>query len=118
MILYHNPRWGKSRESVKILNKKGIYFTTIEYLKSPLTASELHALGLKLGLRPKEFIRNKESEFNNLELSDKLNNDKQLIQAIADHPKLMERPILVNGEKAVIGRPPENILNIIWLPLK
>lgn len=98
---------------MKILNEKGIDFTTIEYLKSPLIASELHTLGLKLGLRPKEFIRKKEFEFNMLELSDKLNDDKHLIQAIAGHPKLMERPILVNGEKAVIGRPPENILNII-----
>ena len=113
IIIYHNPRWGKSRKSVQILDENNKEYQIIEYLKNPLTIKELKALGGKLKFRPSEFIRKGEQIFKDLNLLDKLNNDNELYQKISEHPKLMERPIIVNGEDAIIGRPPENIFKII-----
>ena len=75
--------------------------------------SELKKLSKKLNLKPKDFIRKREQDFIDLKLSDQLDNDEALFEAISKFPKLMERPIVVNGEKATIGRPPEKILKII-----
>ena len=113
IIIYHNPRWSKSRNSVGILDQKNIAYKTIKYIETPLSVSELQELGRKLGLRPKDFIRKSEQEFKELNLSLKLDDDDALFDAISKFPKLMERPIVVNGDKACIGRPPEKILEII-----
>ena len=113
IIIYHNPRWGKSRNSVGILDEKGLPYNVIKYIDNPLSILELKELSQKLGLRPKDFIRKGEQEFKDLNLSEKLNNDDILFDAISKHPKLMERPIIINKNKACIGRPPEKILEII-----
>ena len=113
IIIYHNPRWGKSRSSVGILDKRGIKYGVIKYIDAPLSISELKNLSQKLGLRPKDFIRKGEQDFKDLNLSQKLDDDSSLFEAISKFPKLMERPIVVNGDTARIGRPPEKILEII-----
>ena len=113
ITIYHNPRWGKSRNSVGILNKKGLSYNTIKYIDAPLSVLELKELGQRLDLKPKDFIRKGEQEFKDLNLSQKLDNDETLFEAMSKFPKLMERPIVVNGDKARIGRPPEKILEII-----
>ena len=113
IIIYHNPRWGKSRNSVGILEGKGLSYNIIQYINTPLSSSELKELGNKLGLKPKDFIRKGEQEFEDLNLSEKLDDDKALFDAMSKFPKLMERPIVVNGDRARIGRPPEKILNLL-----
>ena len=112
IILYHNPRWGKSRGSVEILEDKNVDYTCIEYLKTPLSKEEIVNIVDMLKIPTIELIRKTEKEFseNNISLID---NDDQLIDMIVKFPKLMQRPIIVAGDKAVIGRPPEKILDII-----
>ena len=107
--IYHNPRWGKSRESVKILDDLGKDYEIIDYINSPPTTEELESLAKKMGLRAKEFIRNKESAFKELDLQPHLENDDKLFKNMSQNPRLIERPIVVWGEKAVLGRPPEKI---------
>ena len=111
LIIYHNPRWGKSRGSVSILEKNGIDYEVVEYLKNPISIKELKTLGGKLKLRPKEFIRIK--DLATLELKPDMENDEEMYAVIAEYPKILERPIIAKGEKAVIGRPPENVLKLI-----
>ena len=113
VIIYHNPKWRKSRNSVGILDQKGINYTIIKYLENPLSVLELRDLAQKLKLRPKDFIRKGEIKFKELQLSSVIEDDEKIFNAIAEHPKLMERPIIINKEKACIGRPPERILEII-----
>ena len=113
IIIYHNPRWGKSRNSVGILDEKNLSYKVVKYIEAPLSVLELKVLGDMLKLRPKDFIRKGEQEFKDLNLSEKLDDDNALFDAISKHPKLMERPIVVNGNRARIGRPPEQILEII-----
>ena len=98
---------------MQILEENNKEYQIIEYLKHPLTIKELKVLGGKLKLKPSEFIRKGELIFKDLNLLNKLNNDNVLYQKISEHPKLMERPIIINGEVAIIGRPPENIFKII-----
>ena len=113
IIIYHNPRWGKSRSSVGILDEKGLSYHTVKYIDTPLTTAELKELGNKLKLRPKDFIRKGEVEFKELNLAEKIDDDNALFEAMSKFPKLMERPIVVKGGCARIGRPPEKILEII-----
>ena len=113
VIIYHNPKWGKSRNSVGILDRKSVAYNLIKYIETPLSISELKDLGQKLNLRPKDFIRKGEQDFKDSNLSQKLDDDEALFEAMAKFPKLMERPIVVNGDTARIGRPPEKILEII-----
>ena len=107
--IYHNPRWGKSRESVKILDHSGQDYEIIDYMKAPPSPEELKMLANKMGIRAKEFIRSRESVFKELNLNTHLENDDELFQNMSKHPRLIERPIVVWGEKAVLGRPPEKI---------
>ena len=109
--IYHNPRWGKSRESVKILEKSSSSFTIIEYLKTGFTYNELSDLLDKLNLSPIDIIRTNDNDYKNNH-SDGMS-DKQLIELIIKFPKILERPIIVKGDKAVIGRPPKNIYQIL-----
>ena len=113
ITIYHNPRWGKSRNSVGILDKKGFSYNIIKYIDTPLSILELKELSQKLDLRPKDFIRKGEQKFKDLDLSQKLDSDEALFEAMSKFPKLIERPIVVSGDKARIGRPPEKILEII-----
>ena len=98
---------------MQLLKENGIEPKIIEYLKTPLGINELKALSKMMGLRPKEFVRRNETEFKDNELIQFLDNDNVLFQAMANYPKIMERPIIVRGNKAVIGRPPENGLTLL-----
>ena len=106
--IYHNPRCRKSREGLAILEASGEEFEIVKYLDTPPSYLELAAILGKLNLKPIDLVRKNEAvweeQFKNRELS-----DKEIIQAMVDHPKLIERPIVVKNNEAVVGRPPENI---------
>ena len=109
--IYHNPRCTKSRQTLDLLKEKGEMPVIIEYLKTPPSADEIRSLVELLGVQPIQLVRKHEQEFNQYkgaELS-----DEEVIEILAKHPKLIERPIVVNGKKAAIGRPPENVLEIL-----
>lgn len=110
--IFHNPRCAKSREGLKHLEDKGVEFEIIKYLDEPLTPDELTDVLRKLGKRPMEIIRTKEDIFKE-EFADKELSDEEWILAMLEYPRLIERPIIINGEKAVIGRPVENIDSIL-----
>ncbi len=111
--IYHNPRWGKSRKALQLLRDNGIEPKIIEYLKTPPSQNELEALSKLLDKRPSEFIRKGESDFKANQLSNLIDHDQGMINAMIKYPKIIERPIIVRGNKAVIGRPPENILELL-----
>ena len=108
--IYHNPRCSKSVKTLTLLEEKGISPTIIEYLTTPLSIQELTEILVKMGKRPLNILRLKEAREGGVDLS---SDDKQLIKAIIAHPRTLERPIVVNGNKAVIGRPPEAVLDIL-----
>lgn len=111
--IYHNPKCAKSRETLKLLEARGIAPRVIEYLKHPPTTREIGNLLALLGITPRELLRTKEDEYKKLGLNNPELPDKAILAALAEHPRLMERPIVVAGKKAVIGRPPENVLGIL-----
>jgi arsenate reductase len=111
-VVYHNPRCSKSRATLALLAEHGIEPVVIEYLKTPLSAAEIKALLGKLKLTPGELVRKSEDLYKET-FGDKTPTDAQLIAAMAKHPVLIERPIVVQGERAALGRPPENILQLI-----
>lgn len=112
ITIYHNPRCGKSRDCLAFIQNSNNAFEIIKYLETPLNYKELEIIIQKLQLKPIELIRKKETiwmeKFKNRTLT-----DKQIIQAMVDFPILMERPIAVNGDKAVIARPFEKVQTII-----
>ena len=113
LTLYHNPRCSKSRGALELLEARGLTPTVVRYLETPLDAAQLERLLGKLGISARQLLRTGEDEYKDLNLADESLSQAQLIAAIAAHPKLMERPILEAGAKAVIGRPPEKILEIL-----
>jgi arsenate reductase len=110
-IIYHNPRCSKSRETLALLEENNITPTIREYLKTPPTVDELTQLLQKLQLNAKDIIRTKEAEYKANNLED--GSDEQLLSAISQFPKLLERPIVIHKQQAVIGRPPENVLALV-----
>lgn len=113
LTLYHNPRCSKSRSALELLEARGLAPTVVRYLDTPLDATQLQALLAKLGMDARQLLRSGEDEYKALGLADTSLSEAQLIAAMAAHPKLIERPILEVGDRAVIGRPPENILEIL-----
>ena len=113
LTLYHNPRCSKSRGALELLESRGLTPTVVRYLETPLNAAQIKALLKKLGISARQLLRTGEDEYRTLNLADASVNEAQLIAAIAAHPKLMERPILETADKAIIGRPPENVLEIL-----
>ena len=113
LTLYHNPRCSKSRGALELLEARGLAPTVVRYLDTPPSADQLRALLDKLGIVPRELLRSGEDEYKALGLADSSLSDAQLIAAMVAHPKLIERPILVAGERAVIGRPPEKVLELL-----
>jgi arsenate reductase (glutaredoxin) len=111
--IYHNPRCGKSRDTLKLLEAQGIKPEVVEYLKSPPTALELQDILYKLGLKPRELMRTKEPEYKENGLDDQSLSDSELIEAMLRIPKLIERPVVLANGKAAIGRPPEAVLAIL-----
>ncbi|MGL4316805.1 MAG: arsenate reductase (glutaredoxin) [Pseudomonas sp.] len=113
LTLYHNPRCSKSRGALELLEARGLTPNVVRYLETPLSADELQALLGKLGIGARQLLRTGEDEYKALNLADSSLGEAQLIAAMAAHPKLIERPILVAGDKAVIGRPPEKVLELL-----
>ena len=115
--LYHNPRCSKSRQTLALLEERGIEPEIIEYLKTPPDAATITGLLDRLGIPAIELIRRGEAPFAELGLAGKEGDDAALIEAMVSHPVLIQRPIVVSGEQARIGRPPENVLEILcWEP--
>ena len=112
MIYHHNPRCRKSREGLTFLNEKNIQPIIKEYLKENLTHQELASILDKLNMRPDELMRKNEAIYKN-EIKGKKLTDDQLILKMVENPKLIERPILINGNRATIGRPAENFMSIL-----
>ena len=113
LTLYHNPRCSKSRGALELLEGRGLTPTVVRYLETPPDAAQLRDVLGKLGIGARGLLRTGEDEYKTLNLADASLSDEQLIAAMAAHPKLIERPILIAGDKAVIGRPPEKILEIL-----
>lgn len=111
--IYHNPRCSKSRQTLQLLTERGIEPEIIDYLKNPPTAAELDRILTLLKLEPRELMRRQESEYKELGLDDTGLSRAALIQAMIEHPKLIERPVVVNQERAAVGRPPEAVLAIL-----
>ena len=111
--IYHNPRCSKSRLALELLKDNGINPKVVLYLKTPPSEKELVLILKKLNLEAKELLRKGEAAFKELKLSDSSKSEEDLIKAMINFPKLMERPIIINRDRAVIGRPPENVLKII-----
>ena len=112
ITIYHNTRWGKSRNTLQLLRDNGHEPNVIEYLKNPPNVKELRKICEILDLRPIDIIRKKEKEYQQLNISN-YESEKAIIEEIVRHPKLMERPIVIKGENGIIGRPPENVLKLI-----
>ena len=109
--IYHNPRCSKSRQALSLGKSKISNFEIIEYLTTPLTFEEITLLLSQLNIKPLELIRLQESIWKE-HYKGKEMNDDEIINAMVNHPKLIERPIVTNNKKAIIGRPPENILEL------
>lgn len=113
LTLYHNPRCSKSRGALELLAQRGLTPKVINYLETPPSAEELQQIIARLGIPARQLLRSGEEEYKTLGLADPSLSYHQLIEAMVAHPKLIERPILVAGEAAVIGRPPEKVLEIL-----
>lgn len=112
LTIYHNPRCSKSREGVQFLEENNIDFQVVKYLNEPLSENELKEIIGKLGIKPIELVRTKEEIWKNNYKDKSLTND-EIIKAMHENPRLIERPIVVNGNKAVIARPFSLIKNIL-----
>ena len=113
IIIYHNPKWGKSRDSVRILEEKNIDYSIIEYLKNPLDKTTLKNIVRILNINAADIVRTSEKEFLEYNLSEIMTNEEKILDAIVKFPKILQRPIIISGEKGVIGRPPENIFKLL-----
>jgi arsenate reductase len=112
MKILHNPRCRKSREGLKILEDSGQDFTIVEYLKEPLTKEELTDVLSKLDMSAMDLVRKNEKEWKE-NFKGKEMSEEEVVAAMVAHPKLIERPIVISGDRAVVGRPPENISQLL-----
>lgn len=111
--LYHNPRCSKSRAALELLESRGLQPEIVDYLGSPPSREQLTRLLAMLGVAPRGLIRTGEPEYSELGLERPEASDESLIEAMCAHPRLIERPIFVRGNRAVIGRPPERVLELL-----
>ncbi len=111
--LYHNPRCSKSREALTILQANGCNPDIVLYIDTPPTAKQLKELIAKLGITARQLLRKTEDAYKELNLADEKLSETALIKAMVASPKLIERPIFINNDKAIVGRPPENVLAIL-----
>ena len=109
MKIYHNNRWGKSRKVLQLLRDNNINFTVIEYLKEPINHDELHNICQILAIRPIQLVRTNDKYFKGLNVNINSMNNDEILELLVNHPKILERPIIVKNNDAVIGRPPENV---------
>ena len=113
VTIYHNPKCSKSRQTLALIEEQGINPTIIEYLKDVPTAETISDVLTKLDIEPRDLMRRKEAEYAENELASEDLSRGQLIEAMVAHPRLIERPIVLSGDKAAIGRPPEDVLKIL-----
>jgi len=113
ITIYHNPRCSKSRQALQLLQERGLEPTVVEYLKHPPNERQVKNLLKLLGMTPRELMRKNESEYRELGLDKPSLTPAALIKAMVAHPVLIERPIVLAGGKAVVGRPPEKVLDIL-----
>jgi arsenate reductase len=113
VTIYHNPRCSKSRATLALLEERGIEPLIVRYLDTPPTATELKKVLKALGIGPRALLRTGEAEYRELDLAREELDDAALIEAMLAHPRLIQRPIVVAGGKARIGRPPEAVLEIL-----
>ena len=113
VTIYHNPRCSKSRLTLELLRAQGLEPNIIEYLKNPPAKSDMTGILSLLGMQPRELMRKKEAEYKANGLDSPDLSDEQLVEALIEHPILIERPIVLANGKAAIGRPPENVLKIL-----
>ena len=112
-IIYHNPRCSKSRQTLEILNQQEVDTEIVLYLENPPSAEEVASILKKLGLSSRDIIRKGEEEYKLLNIKDQSLTENELISFMSENPKLIERPIVVKDDKAIIGRPPENVLSLL-----
>ena len=115
ITIYHNPRWSKSRKTLQILNEAGKDCSVIEYLKNTPTSNELKSIFCKMDIHPSKCVRKNEADFKENNLNQYLNDGNKLIEMMIKYPKIIERPIVVSTKGAIIARPPEKILEILWI---
>jgi len=113
VTIYFNPKCSKCRLSIEILEKEGQHAKVIEYLNTPPDAGTLNSILDMLGMEPRDLIRKHEKEYAEAGLDNPDLSREQLINAMIEHPRLIERPIVIKNGKAIIGRPPEKILDIL-----
>tara|TARA_E500000178_G_scaffold264398_1_gene261568 strand:+ start:172 stop:525 length:354 start_codon:yes stop_codon:yes gene_type:complete len=112
ITIWHNPRCSKSRLSLALLTEQGIKPTEVRYLETPPSRPEIERVLELMGIAPIDLMRRGETTFKELQLSSD-STDEQLLEAMASHPILIERPVVFTNEKAVVGRPPENVLELL-----
>lgn len=112
ITIYHNPACSKSRQTLQLLQDNKIAADIVLYLKETQDAAQIKALLTKLDMTARQLLRRTETIYKELNLKDPALSEQQLIQAMTEHPKLIERPIVVNGDAARIGRPPEQVLEL------
>lgn len=113
VTIYHNPRCSKSRQTLALIEDEGIAPKVVDYLKAPPNVAELKNILKKLGLRARDIVRTGEARYAELGLKERDAGDDELLALMVENPILIERPIVVSGEKAAIGRPPEAVLDIL-----
>jgi len=111
--IYHNPRCSKSRQTLALIEEKGVTPEIILYLENTPNKKEIESLLKKLGLNARQLLRKGEEAYKENKLSNTELSEQVLIEKMAQFPKLIERPIVVKGNKAVLGRPPENVLELL-----
>lgn len=111
--IYHNPRCSKSRQTLALLEERGLDITIIEYLKAAPSPAELKHIISALSIAPRDLLRTKEPEYKAAGLDDQTLSHDEIIAKMVEFPKLIERPIVTNGTQAAIGRPPESVLDIL-----
>lgn len=111
--IWHNPRCSKSREALRLLTGRGVEPKVVEYLKDPPGASRLEEVLRMLDLSPRDLMRTKEEPYRSLGLADPAKATRELVEAMVANPILIERPVIIHGDRAVVGRPPERALEVL-----
>jgi arsenate reductase len=113
ITVYQKPTCTKCRSTLKLLRERGANFDSVNYYETPLTAQELQGLINKLGISPRELLRKDEQVYRDLNLARREISDEELIELMVANPDLIQRPIVVRGNKAVLGRPPESVEKLL-----
>ena len=113
IVIYHNPRCSKSRQTLALIRDRGVEPEVVEYLKTPLDGEALRDLLRALGMTARDLVRSGEAPYRELGLGDPDTPEEDLVAAIAAHPVLMQRPIVRRGGRAVVGRPPERVAELL-----